>query len=1327
MVVLPYGTDESAAWIRDHAGELAAVILEPVQSRRPAFLPAAFIADLRRITACSGTALVFDEVVTGFRVHPGGMQAVLGIRADMATYGKVVGGGLPIGILAGTSRFMDALDGGQWRFGDESFPEIAPTFFAGTFVRHPLALAAARAVLTRVEAEGPSLQRDLEARTAAFVARFNADLARRGLESRAQTFSSWFYFNPSPEDRLASLFFHHARLLGVHVQEGFPCFLTTEHGAEELDFVFDAFSRSLDALGAVGILAGTQGVATPPPAAEPAPLPDAVPWTEPQREIWLTAQLGDGASCAFNESLGLTLTGDLDEGALAAALGEVVARHDSLRARHDPDAEAMVVDPAGSFAPAPLDLRGAADPDAALRAFLDRDARTPFDLVAGPLFRATLASLPGKRHVLVLTAHHIVCDGWSFNVIATELLALYRARREGTPANLPAAPSFRRYALDQAEPSALRTVSEAYWREQFAEAPADLDLPADRPRPARKSYNGATHRDAIGLAELKGLKAAGARQGCTLFATLLTALQVVVGRLGGESDVVVAIPTAGQSLCGVPGLVGHCVNLLPLRVRLDWTAPLMAQARATKLLLLDAFEHQEFTYGTLVRKLGRARDPGRLPLTQIQFNLEKLAGAPDLPGLSVASAPNGKAFSNFDLFFNFIEGADGLRLDCDYNTDLFDAATIGRWVGHLRTVIGAMIDAPATPVGDVPLMSAEEARALFDLANETTADDLDLRPVHRLVALQAARTPDAVAVTAGDETLSFAALDARANRLARHIAERTPPGAGRVAVATSRSTGLIVAILAILKAGHAYVPLDLRQPPARQQAILDDAGVAAIVTDDPGLSSVTPGTPVIDILGEAAAIAAQSGEDLPGSLAHDVDRPAYVVFTSGSTGRPKGVEVTQRSLVNLLWSMARRPGLTDRDRLLAVTTVAFDIAAAELMLPLIVGGRVVIADRDEVLDGFALVSRMEAAGITVVQATPSLWRLLVDAGFRSRPGLTMICGGEPLPRDLADTLMAGGGDLWNAYGPTETTIWSSLKHVGAGPITIGEPVLNTQFHVLDGRDRPTAVGVEGELFIGGAGLARGYVGRDDLTAAVFRTVALPGLAPQRLYKTGDRARRLADGAIQLVGRADNQVKLRGFRIELEEIETVLRQCPGVGAAAVAVREFPGEDRRLVAFLVPAPGVPLAKDAVAGFAAARLPDYMVPRTWMPLDALPLTPNGKLDRRQLASVPVEAAAAESRRQPATPMQLRLAEVVRDVLHLDEIGLDDNLFTLGLDSLQLFRIAARMRNAGIVIEVRDLMLHPTLAALAEKAETSGAGEAPSAVPSLRAFRRNAPKVAG
>ncbi|HVV94022.1 MAG TPA: amino acid adenylation domain-containing protein [Hyphomicrobiales bacterium] len=1320
MVVLPYGKPESLEWIRANAPDLAAVVVETVQSRHPNLRPKEFLEELRRITAASETALVFDEVVTGFRVHPGGMQAVFGIRADMATYGKVVGGGMPIGVLAGRARFMDALDGGQWRYGDESFPEIAPTFFAGTFVRHPLVMAAARAVLNHLKAEGPALQERLTARTEALVGRLNAELDQRGIKTRAETYASWFYLNFSAEDRLGTLFFNLMRLNGVHIQDGFPCFLTTAHSDEDIERIFRAVVASLDELQRAGILAPADAPvpAPPPEPALAAPLPDEVPMTEPQAEVWMAAQLGDEASCSFNEGVTVRFDGALDTPALVAALNDMVARHDALRACFGRSGKAMRVLPALTLDVPAVDLSTAPSPEAALADLVDEDARTPFDLAKGPLVRARLATLGPSRHALVLTGHHIVCDGWSMNVMLSELAACYAARRDGKAPDLPAPMPFRRYALDQ-NAAGPRPATETFWRAEFAAPPPVLDMPSDRPRPAQKSFRGATWRDQIDAELYRAVKKSGARQGATLFVTLFAALQVLVSRLSGQDDVVIAVPTAGQSLVDDAVLVGHAVNFLPVRAPIAPGATFADHLQQAKKRVLEAYEHQDYTLGTLVRTLGLKRDPARLPLTDIQFNLEKLAPGLEFPGLTAGFAPNPKAFSNYDLFLNFIESDTGLRIDVDYNTDLFDEATIARWLGHLRTLLAAIAADPAERIATLPLLAEDERRSL--LAAPAAARDYDDRPVPALVAAQAARTPDAVAVIRDREALTYGELERRANRLAHHLRQVVPEPGARIALATERSLDMVVALLAIMKAGHAYVPLDPTHPAARLGLVLDNAAVAALIADSPETAAIAPsGLPVVRLDADAEAIAACPDAALPAPAG---DATAYVIFTSGSTGTPKGVEITHHALTNLLWSMARKPGFGASDTLVAVTTVSFDIAGLELYLPLVTGGRLVIAGRDEVKGGFGLVKLIDDSGATVVQATPSLWRILLEAGFKPRPGLTMLAGGEALPRDLADKLLANGAELWNVYGPTETTIWSSAGRVtpGSGPITIGEPVLNTTFHVLDRGGRLAPTGVPGELHIGGDGLARGYFMRPDLTAAAFRDVTLDDGHARRLYATGDLARRLPDGQIQLLGRADQQVKLRGFRIELEEIEAVLRAHPAVAGAAVRLTGESGGAQRLAGYYVEAAGAAVEPAALAAHAAASLPDYMVPALWAKLAALPLSPSGKLDRKALPEPdPSAAVAGRAIVAPRNPTEERLAAIWREVLGLREVGVEDNLFALGADSIHLFRIAAKMIEQGIGLEARHLLRHPTIAELA-LAEPEAAGKR-QALPSLKSFRRPA-----
>lgn len=1304
MTVLPYGDPQSLEWIEANGADIAAVLVEPVQSRHPALRPVEFLKTLRAITASKGAALVFDEIVTGFRVHAGGMQAVFGIAADMATYGKVVGGGMPIGILAGKAQYMDALDGGSWQYGDESVPEIAPTFFAGTFVRHPLVLAAAKAVLLHIKEKGPGLQEGLAARMGGLVERINADLARRGLASRAEGYSSWFYLNLAAENPLASLFWPQARLLGVHVQEAYPCFLTTEHSDADIAAIEQAFKASLDALDKGGILEpATSGSVS-------VTAPDSAPLTEPQLEILTAAQMSDEASCAFNESISIAFDGPLDAAALKTALNAVVARHQALRGKIDRATESM------RFAPTlALDLPVRDEPD--IDAFLAADARTPFDLWNGPLVRAALLRRADDRHVLVLTAHHIVCDGWSFNIILKDLATCYRAATSGTAAALPEPRAFSDYARAQAASKEARTADLAYWTALYRDIPALPDLPADRPRPQQRSYAGASRSMQIDAALLAAVRKAGAANGATLFSVLFTALQTLVGRLADTSDVVVGVPVAGQAIDDEPELVGHCVNMLPFRAPLAWDAPFGAHVRDVARRVLEGFDHPRCTYGTLVRALPVERVANRLPLTEVQFNLERVADALDFGGPTVKVTPNAKAAVNFDIFVNVIESSAGLRIDCDYNTDLYDEATVARWMAYYRRLLEAIAAAPDTKLTALPLLSAEQEKWQLDTVNDTAAVYPDESCIHDLFAAQVERTPDAIACVDGTGTLTYAELDRQSSRLAAEILKASKVRQGRIAVAVDRSRALLLSLLAVMKSGHAYVPLDVRQPLGRLRQIAAAARIDAVVCQDDRLGAVAPDAVTLRLDRLSLNGAAEPLPRVPSTAS------AYILFTSGSTGAPKGVELGHRALTNVISHVARTCEVTANDIAVASSAITFDVAATELYTPLIVGGRVVMADTDQVKTGFELVELAAKSRATLMQATPTLWRMLLEARFGSRPSLKMITAGEPLARDLADQLLAGGGRLWNLYGPTETAIYSSGYEVkaGDGNITIGRPIANTRLYVIDERDQLAPPGAVGTLFVGGDGLAKGYFDRADLTDQAFRTITLAGRAPQRLYCTGDRARLLPSGTFELRGRADRQVKLRGFRIELEEIESTLRRLAGVRDCAVLLRRDVGPDPALVAYVAASTSTADLRAELA----SRLPDYMVPGQWVELAALPQTPSGKLDRNALplpkreAAAPVTPATAGER----TPLESSIAAVWAEVLGRDDFGVDQPLFALGADSLQVFRIAARLDRAGVTADARDLMKNPTVAALAKLVESkrSAAGAAKKA-PSLADFRHGA-----
>jgi amino acid adenylation domain-containing protein len=1304
MTVLEYGAQESLDWIKAHANEIAAVLVEPVQSRHPAFQPVEFLKELRKITEETDVCMVFDEVVTGFRVHPGGCQALFGIRADLATYGKVIAGGMPMGILAGKAKYMDALDGGMWQYGDESIPEVGVTFFAGTFVRHPLAMAACKAVLKHLKDEGPELQERLTARTTDLIARLNALLKRNEVPTHIESFSSFFYFSFPADFRFGSLFYYHLRSKGVHLLENFPCFITTEHTAEDVDHIVRAFEETIAEMQAGEVLdmpAGGKTVEASSIADAPA-YASSAPITESQMEILLSAALSSEANCSYNESLSLHLKGTLNVPVFTESFSSLIARYDALRATFDMDARTQHFSTPKAVALPLIDLSNldADEQKKKFSSFIKEDALKPFDLIAGPMFRVALVRFAVDKHAFVFTAHHVVCDGWSINVMLDELSKTYTARVEGKTPQLDPILPFSSYAVAQeahfiGEEGAK---NEAFWLKNFEVLPPLLDLPLDHPRPAMKSFAGATYSRKIGVAALKDIKRAGAQQKCTLFATMLAGFTATLTRLTGQEDIVVGVPAAGQSLVEDKVLVGHAVNFVPIRgITHDGitTAQFLQQMRAN---IFDAYDHQNYTFGRLVRKLPIARDASRLPLIEVQFNLEKVGSGLAFAGLTAEVDPNPKSFVNFDVFINAVESIDGVALHVDYNTDLIDESTIARWLDAYETLLGGLTSDASQPLALLPVLTPAERERVSITPNQTTVPYSSDVCVHQLFERQAAATPSVTALECEGESLTYAELNTRVNKLARYLVSSGVLRGDVLGIYMERSIELVVSLLATWKAGATYIPLDPTFPMERLKMVFEDLHQPTILTqsrlaaDLPSagtrLICVDERWPVIDI------------EDAgPLDLKYDPSAVAYVIYTSGSTGRPKGVEVTQTNVVNLLQSMAKKPGMTSKDVLVAVTTISFDIAALEVYLPLITGAKLVLATRAVASDGTELLKLLRSSNATIMQATPVTFRLLMAAGWKGDPKFTAWCGGEALPRDLANQIVALKIDLWNMYGPTETTIWSAISKVEekTGPVYVGAPIDNTEFYVLDALKQLVPTGVAGELYIGGAGVAKGYFQRADLTADRFIADCFSTNPGARLYRTGDLVRRMPSGEFDFLGRADGQIKLRGFRIELGEIETALGKFPGVLQAVVMLREDTPGDKRLVGYIVPNDKTPIPAAEIRTFLIAKLPDYMVPTSFVALASFPLTANGKIDRRALPAPDRSVQTQDSNYvAPRTPQEEQMALIWADVLHLERVGVEDNIFELGADSLHVFQIAARANQAGIEVKPRQILQHRQIRAI-------------------------------
>ncbi|HEY6320186.1 MAG TPA: amino acid adenylation domain-containing protein, partial [Thermoanaerobaculia bacterium] len=1006
-----------------------------------------------------------------------------------------------------------------------------------------------------------------------------------------------------------------------------------------------------------------QGPAAPPPRPAIQPLPrlgQSFPLSHAQQRLWFLHQL-DRGSAAYNMPAPVRLSGRLDEAALSRALAAVVRRHEVLRTCFVSE-DGRPVQRIGPPAAVPLpriDLRhldsslGATTREALAHELAVAEIRRPFDLAAGPPVRALLLRVTPAESILVLTVHHIASDAWSMGILVREVESLYEAFVSGrAPASLPPLPvqvadcaAAERQWLDEAALSPQL----AYWQRRLAGLDGPLELPADRPRPQVQTFRGAHLATALPATTLEALRALAQSEGTTLFILLLAALLVLLRRYTGRHDLTVGTPIANRDRPEIEPLIGLFVNTLVLRADLsgDPAFPqLLAEVRET---VLEDFAHRDVPFERLVEELQPERDLAHSPLFQVLLayqgrTLERQAGG----GLVARPLSLESGRSLFDLTLTLEDAPAGLACAFEHNSDLFDSARIRRMAGHWTELLSGIGAAPERRLSELPLLTAAERHQLL-----IEAPDAAVRPgrperVDERIARQAARHPSRLAVATATERRTYGEMAAATARIAARLRALGLRRGEPVAVALGRSVRLPEALLGVWQAGAAYVPMDPGYPEERLLYMFADAGCRLLLADaatPPALleraalvlrlDEELDAAPATVLAGATAADQEQSPAAVAGPGPGDPGELAYVLYTSGSTGRPKGVEVTHGALANLLRSVEEWPGLSPGDVLLAVSSLSFDIAAFDLYLPLMIGARIELVDREVAADGERLVARLAGSGATALQATPSTWRLLVESGWEGSPGLKALTAGEALSERLAAEMLARSREVWNLYGPTETTVYSTGGRVRAGePIRLGGPIANTTLVVVGTDLTAQPLGVPGELWIGGAGLARGYRGRPEVTARQF--VPDPfGVDPGgRMYRTGDLARRDGSGRLEFLGRIDHQVKVRGFRIEPGEVEAALESHPAIARAVVLADGTGGG--RLVACVVaaaPASEAPHALpplpplppiNALRAHLAHSLPDHMIPTAWVELPALPLTPSGKVDRRRLA---VEMASAVS----------------------------------------------------------------------------------------------------
>ncbi|MBD2518350.1 amino acid adenylation domain-containing protein, partial [Nostoc sp. FACHB-973] len=1049
------------------------------------------------------------------------------------------------------------------------------------------------------------------------------------------------------------------------------------------------------------------------------------PLSHGQQALWFLYQLAP-SSAAYNATYAARLVTNLDIPALKQAAQTLVERHPVLRTTFA-NIDGELVQTVHENQQIDFSIQEAFDLDQEdVNNWLSETSDRPFDLEQGPMLRfsllinhTTTGILATKEQILLITAHHIVGDFWSLEIMISELRLLYKAITTGVAAQLPVQNNqYRDYVnwskqmLSSSEGERLWT----YWQQQLSGELPVLNLPTDRPRPQSQTYNGASRFFTLEEKLLQKLTELAKREGASLYTLLLTALQILLLRYTNQEDILIGSPMVNRSRSEFEKIVGYFTNSVVLRADLSGNPTFQELLGRSRSCVLNALDHQEYPFSLLVERLQPVRDPSFSPLYQVALAWDRShqsdqeVSLMDSDELIVESMIPGAKGAAFDLTLTILEVPGSLKGTWNYNTDLFDGSTIERMTGHFVTILEAIVANPSERISQLPLLTEVEQHQLLVEWNDTHVDYPQDLCIHQLFESQCLITPDAVAVVFENQQLTYHQLNSRANQLAHYLRSLGVGADVLVGICVERSLEMVVGLLGILKAGGAYVPLDPEYPNERLTFMLEDAQVSVLLTQHRLVESLPQHQArVVHLDSDWLLIGEYSQENAIAEV--QASNLAYVIYTSGSTGQPKGVTLSHSNLCNhMLWMQATFP-LTEKDKVLQKTPFGFDASVWEFYAPLLAGGQLLMAQPGGHNDSAYLLRLIAQQQVTTVQLVPSLLQMLLEqGGIETCHSLKQVfCGGEALPVTLKEDLLSKlNVNLHNLYGPTEAcidaTFWNCKQQMYGQFVPIGRPIDNTQVYILDQYLQPVPVGVAGELHIGGAGLARGYLNRSELTQEKFIPNPFDN-SKSKLYKTGDLARYLPDGNIEYLGRIDNQVKIRGFRIELGEIEAALSQHPDVQASCVIARvDIPG-NKRLVGYIVPNAQITPKVSELRSFLKEKLPDYMVPSFIVILESLPLTPNGKIDRRALPAPELRTVRETSYLAPRNPIEEKLVEIWAQVLRVESIGIHDNFFELGGDSILSIQIITRAKLAGIELTVKQLFANQTIAQLATVAGTTKA----------------------
>ncbi|MFP2994595.1 amino acid adenylation domain-containing protein [Spongiivirga sp. MCCC 1A20706] len=1025
--------------------------------------------------------------------------------------------------------------------------------------------------------------------------------------------------------------------------------------------------------------------------------------TRAQSEIWIACELGeDAANRAYNESVTLELKGNLDANALTNAIHGLIGRHESLRCVFSTDGRFMTVLDRVEIDIQTHDFSSKSDTEIlkSVRSYLLADANHIFNLVKGPLIKFGLLKLSNTEHHLVITAHHIICDGWSTGIILEELGSLYSAFVKDVDHDLPLAIPFSDYADDELSflESTTYQDTERFWLDQYKNIIPQISLPSSSERPPVRTYKSNRLDFPINSDTLSSIKQTGIKAGSSFVTTLMTAFEVFLYQQTGQNELTIGLPSSGQSATGKNQLIGHCVNLLPLRSSIDANSTFDTYLKKRKTELFDSYDHQRLSFGELIQKLPIPRDPSRIPLVPIVFNIDMgMTVQVHFEGLDFKLKSNPRTYEAFELFLNATGTEENLILEWSYNSDLFKESEITNMMSAFELVLHKIINNPQSTIKNIISREFEAYETLNNTSKEYPQVSLPI-----LLERQANATPDKRALKFKEEILTYKQFNDKVNQLANCLYDQGIRKGDFVGVALPRSNDQVISLLAVMKCGAAYIPLDPGYPKKRLDFMLNDANAAFLLTNNELSSSISCNAKIVS-LEEILPTLSSYPTESAGLPEVDNKTIAYILYTSGSTGKPKGVPVRHNSLVNVLYSTAETINAKEDDILLSITTISFDIVGIELYLPIIVGATMVMAESLVSKDTRLMLELLKKENISLLQATPATWQMLLDAGWNEKLPLRGICCGEALPLSLAKQILNRTEGLWNLYGPTETTIFSLGKEILKTDklITIGRPVANTQIYILNEQDLILPPGSVGEICIAGDGLASGYWNRPQLTNEKFIDFKISDNKHIKLYRSGDLGKLLPNGEIQCLGRIDQQVKVRGHRIELGEIEDTIDALIGVQRSVVLV-----QNNRLFATLTTNVNGQSQEMITSwkGELTQLLPAHMVPSEFVIVDDFPKTLNGKIDRKKLLTNLVNSASLiEKSTRPRSASERIIAAIWEESLGVSEIDVFSNFFDLGGHSLVAIKVVSKIeKETGVRLPLAALLEHPTVEKLASFIDT-------------------------